>query len=108
MAYMIIHVSGKNESNYPLDDLSIILSELEGSSDEEAYVALTHESEWCLSVNPFGLLMWENNFSELEDSWHMENITEEKVLKLWRLLAKGEIEKIQRKPWIKGDPIYGI
>ncbi len=108
MAYLVVHKSGNNESNYPPDKLDKLLSELDGVADVEAYVALTHESEWSLSINPFGLLVWENNFGELDDSWHMENVEKKQVLKLWRLLAEGKVDEIQNEQWIKGDPLYGI
>lgn len=72
MAYMVIHLSGNNEESYPLERLGELLAELDGNEDEEAYVALTHESEWCLSANPFGLLMWENNFSDITELVHGE------------------------------------
>lgn len=108
MAYMVIHLSGNNEESYPLERLGELLAELDGNEDEEAYVALTHESEWCLSANPFGLLMWENNFSDITESWYMENVSKEFIISLWSQLAIGEIEEVKQNAWMPGDPIYGV
>ena len=45
MAYMVVHLAGNNEIEFPLDKLPILYSDLDGIQDREAYVALTHESE---------------------------------------------------------------
>ncbi len=108
MAYMVVHLAGNNEIEFPLDKLPILHSELNGIQDREAYVAVTHESEWCLSINPFGLLIWENNRSDLEGSWYQEEVSKDLVLDLWKLLSEGNIKEIQNQSWLKGDPIYGI
>ncbi|MGS2723395.1 hypothetical protein ACVBEJ_06585 [Porticoccus sp. GXU_MW_L64] len=108
MAYMVIHIEGNNEEAYPLEKLPTLYSELEGIEDAESYVALTHESEWCLSAYANGTLVWENNFSELDESWYMEGVPEQKVIELWSLLASGNIDLIKQQTWQLGDPVYGI
>lgn len=107
MPYKVIHINKESEIGFPVEKFSELYSELKGNTDKEAYVALTHDSDWCLSVNPFGLLMWENNFGPIEDSWYMENVGEKTVIKLWLLLAVGKIDEIKNQPWLKGDPLYG-
>lgn len=103
---MVVHQSGETEIDYPLENLTTLLNELNGIEDEMAQVALTHQSDWCLSINPQGLLMWENNILPLEYCWYMEGVSQEKVVALWHLLAQGEIDKIKQENWIEGDPLF--
>ncbi|MCJ8312064.1 MAG: hypothetical protein HRU38_03870 [Saccharospirillaceae bacterium] len=107
MKYMIIHMNGKHKVNYPLDQLAKVLSELDKAEDIESCVALTHDSEWCLSMHPEGYMLWENNLGELDECWFMEDVSAEKAIELWTLLAKGEIDVLKEEPWVAGDPIYG-
>ncbi len=105
---MVIHIDQSHSVDYPIDKFPKLLSELDGEIDIEKYVALTHESEWCLSVAPNNLLILNNNFDELDDSWYMENVANENIIKLWCLLAIGNVDKIKAEQWIYGDPIFGI
>ena len=107
MKYMIIHMNGRNTVNYPLDKLAKVMKELDKAQDIESCVALTHESEWCLSMHPEGYVLWENNMADLDECWYMEDVSEEKSIELWKMLAKGEVEEIKNEAWIEGDPIYG-
>ena len=69
------------------------------SNDKEhPDVALTHESGWCLSAFPSGLLVWEND--EINSGpRHMKAVPREEVLRLWLQLARGEIGTIEAEPW---------
>lgn len=60
---MAFHVSsrwGGDEAEPSVDRLRAVLAELDANDDEHPDVALTHESDWCLSAFPSGLLIWEN------------------------------------------------
>lgn len=108
MSYMVIHKNESHSENYPLQDLANVLSELEGETDIEQYVALAHESDWCLSVSPNNIVVWENNLGDLTDTWYMRNVPQAKIISLWTLLAQGDIEEIKKENWVVGDPIFGI
>lgn len=79
-----------------------MLAELDGPEDDEhPDVALTHESEWCLSAFPGGLLVWEN-VEEDDEPRHMRNVARADVRRLWLALAAGDLETIEAEPWLPG------
>jgi hypothetical protein len=101
---MTFHVRsrwGGDESEPSVDRLRAILEKLDAEDDEHPDVALTHESEWCLSVFPSGLVIWEN-FEENEPR-HMNGVSRERVLALWLKLAQGQLDDIEAEPWLQGS-----
>jgi len=49
---MVVHKDCSKTVKFPLERLSVLLAELVVEVDIEKYVALTHDSESCLSVSP--------------------------------------------------------
>jgi hypothetical protein len=49
------------ERDPPIARLRELLQSLDIDDKEHPDVALTHESGWCLSAFPSGLLVWEND-----------------------------------------------
>ncbi len=101
---MTFHVSsrwGGDESEPSVDRLRAILAELDANDDEHLDVALTHESEWCLSAFPSGLVIWEN--LEENESRHLNGVSRERVLDLWLKLAQGQLDDIEAEQWLPGQ-----
>jgi hypothetical protein len=102
MSYSITHRYGNMDSEPPLSALPALLAELRERPEdtEHGSVALTHESEWCLSVSRNGHVVLEN----LEEGGerHLKNVSEEHVLQMWEDLAAGRIGKLQELPWKLG------
>ena len=77
-----------------LDSLAIV-------DIEHPDVSLTHESGWSLSAFSSGLLAWEN--IEGDDSpRHMNGVTRERMLTLWRALAAGNLSQVEQDDWHAG------
>lgn len=99
MSYSITHRYGNMDSKPSLSALPALLAELRERSDdtEHGSVALTHESEWCMSVSLSGHVIFEN----LEDGGerHLTGVSDAQVLQMWEDLAAGRIEKLQELPW---------
>ena len=55
MSYMEVHLDKTNEVNYPKSNFPMLLAALGRSKSEDDNVAITHESDWNLSVYPSGL-----------------------------------------------------
>jgi len=100
MAFHITHRMGNSEADPPLDRLPALLEEFDPEDVEHPDVSVTHESEWCLSAFPSGLLVWEN--LEEGDPRYVKDVPREKVLQLWELLSRGEIGQINLEPWLEG------
>lgn len=69
---------------------------------EHGSVAVTHESEWCISVSRGGTAILEH----LEDGGErfLIGLSDSKILSLWTLLAAGDIDSIHQEPWVLGYP----
>ena len=102
MSYSITHRYGNMDSDPPLSVLPALLAELSERPDdtEHGRVALTHETEWCISVSRGGHVIFEN----LEDGGerHLTGVSDAQILLMWEDLAAGRIAKLQENPWVPG------
>jgi len=102
MAFNITHRYGSMDSQQSLSVFPTLLRELDDCPEdiEHGSVAVSHESEWCISVSRAGYVIFEH----LEDGGerHMRNVPEAKIIELWTRLSEGDIETIEREPWILG------
>jgi hypothetical protein len=77
-----------------------ILDELEHCDAEHAAAWLSDEDGWTLSPTPKGRVVFSD--PERRDR-HLLNVTKERILSLWGLLALGAFEELERQPWLDGD-----
>ncbi len=94
----------QGEAVEPASDATIeaVLAELDGYTDDEhPDVSLTHESEWCLSAFPDGLLVWEIA-EESGVPRHMSGVPRSEVRRLWAALARGDLAEVNAQPWRQG------
>jgi hypothetical protein len=102
MAFRITHRYGAMESDPPLSSLPGLLRELDDRPEDTEHgdVAVSHESEWCMSVSRGGYVV----FKHLEDgdARHMCDVPAEKIIDLWSRLARGDIPSIESEPWRPG------
>jgi hypothetical protein len=101
VSFFIRHVYRGDEKDPPLERLEQLYDERDDGDAEHFGVSVIHETEWCLTLHPANTLIWEN--LETGDSpRHMKNVPRDKVLELWRDLARGDISRIDTEPWLKG------
>ena len=105
---MAFHARGRwggDERNPPIERLRALLQELDIQIEDTEHpdISLTHETEWCLSAFPSGLLVWENLEDEDANPRHMEGVPREEVLSLWLKLAEGDISAVDAEPWLPGN-----
>jgi hypothetical protein len=102
MSYIVTHRYGSDVRDPPLSTLPELLAELDSRLEdiEHTCVSLTHESEWCLSAYRDGLLIFEH--LERRGERHMKGVPREKIIDLWKLLAVGDVARVEREPWIAG------
>jgi hypothetical protein len=104
---MAFHARGRwggDERNPAVARLRALLQELDVETDDREHpdVSLKHETEWCPSAFPSGLLVWENLEDENATPRHMTAVPREKVLALWLTLAEGNIAAVEDEPWRPG------
>ena len=78
----------------------MLYDELVVQDDEHPNVSVEHETAWSLGAFSAGLLVWEN--VEAGEPRHMRNVSREDVIRLWCLLAPGDIDAINGEPWLDG------
>lgn len=102
MSYFITHRYGSMDREPSLAALPELLAELEERPEETEHgsVALTHESEWCISVSRGGYVIFEN--LENGGERHMNEVPVAKILRMWEQLAAGEISALEALPWLPG------
>ncbi len=103
---MVFHVrwrQGDSVSNPDEQTINAVLAELDEPLDpEHPDVALTHESEWCLSAYPSGLIVWENLEDDEVPVRHMRNVSKQDVRRLWAELAQGKLQVVDAEDWTLG------
>lgn len=102
MGFHITHPMGNMEADVAMSKLSELLDELADADDEHSDVAVTHESEWCVSVFRCGNVILEH----LEEgaSVHMTELQRTDLIQLLVEVASGRIDLAKSRPWKPGYP----
>ena len=102
MTFHITHRLGNMDGPQRIPDFRDFLLELgEDPEDEEHIsVAVTHESEWCLSAFRGGYVIFEH--IENGGERHMQGVSNDRIIQLWTCLANGDIHIIEQAPWCPG------
>jgi hypothetical protein len=87
VTYQVNRRWGDSDDNPPVALMREALAELDIEDMEHPDVALIHDSGWCLSAYPSGLLIWEHLGGDQPK--HMRNVPRERILELWLQLSKG-------------------
>lgn len=104
MAFNLTHRYGSMDPGGSYSDFLALLCELEDRPEdtEHCSVAVTHESEWSLSVSRGGYIIFENLEAEAGGERHMDEVPVSKILELFRHLAEGNLAAIEQEPWLPG------
>jgi len=88
--------------------LRTLLQQLDDPAIDEAEhpdISLVHDaSGWSVSAYPSGVVTMENLDSRDTPPLYMKGKSRTDVLGLWRKLARGEIEAIQKENWQQDLP----
>jgi hypothetical protein len=95
-----MHRLGEMDTDVSPQALDALVAELDDSEPEHPDVAVMHESEWCLSAFPNGLLVWEN--VEDGEARHRTAVARPEVRRLFGLLAQGNVQAVEEFGWQPG------
>jgi hypothetical protein len=107
MAFRVSHRYGGNDSNPPFTAFEALLDEVEEDplDDEHVGVGVVHESGWTIGVYSG----WAVVFEHVEDPdvapRHLViGRDRERVLRLMRAAAEGDVASLESEPWQPGYP----
>ncbi|MFI6015889.1 hypothetical protein ACIBAG_45215 [Streptomyces sp. NPDC051243] len=99
MSYFMYDVMGSAVDEPSPETMRQVLDGLANADDEHPDVSLSHESGWCLSAFRSGLLIWENPEDNSAAPGEMREVTREETLRLFGLLAVGDLASVEALPW---------
>ncbi|MFF9098852.1 hypothetical protein ACF1AX_37795 [Streptomyces sp. NPDC014802] len=99
MSYFMYDVMGGTVDEPDPETMRRVLDGLVQADDEHPDVSLTHESGWSLSAFGDGLLVWENPDEDSMAPGEMRDVSREGVLRLFGLLASGDIASVEALSW---------
>ncbi|WP_433514194.1 hypothetical protein ACQP2T_00340 [Nonomuraea sp. CA-143628] len=99
MSYFMYDLMGETHDEPDAEAMRRVLDGLAEADDEHPDVSLSHESGWCLSAFTGGLLVWENTDNGSPAPGKMHKVSREEVLRLFGLLAAGDITTVEEQPW---------
>lgn len=98
MSAYVTHPFGDSNDIFDLSELEKLYEEKDLGDGEHFGVDLANNG-WVLGLYPSNILVWENLEDEKSKPKHLNNVTKEKVLELWKKLFLGKIEEIEKEPW---------
>jgi hypothetical protein len=78
------------------------LDELKTDDPEHPDAWISREDGWTIAVHQGGLVVFENVDAEGGDERHQKGVSISDALRLWQLLADGDLEAIRAQPWLPG------
>ena len=99
--FSIFHLHGTWDESPPIGALSDLYDELQYADAEYVDVTVVHDdSGWSMSAYQSGRLIFDHLAHG--GARHMIQVSKERVLTLWCLLAAGDIDAILKEPWRPG------
>lgn len=104
MTYSVETRWGGSEENPTDKRLVEIIAELKEKDSEHPDTWMIHDSGWTLIFHEKGIVIWSNPEQESEER-HLKESDPIQLFELWKLLANGNIDELEKKPWKEGHGI---
>jgi hypothetical protein len=107
MSYGVIHLYGHSDDAPGIDNLGELYDELEKADQTHFEVTVLHdESGYIITAHAAGYVVLDNmeNIDKIVEYRHIDSVTREQVIDMWRKLVTGDIESILALPWRPGLP----
>ena len=102
MGFVITHLMGDMEIDPPLPALEALYDELAGADGEHTDVSVADQDGWVLSAFRSGRVILEHVDAEAANARHRVNVSREEALEMFRALANGQREELNRREWTDG------
>jgi len=103
MSFFVYHRNGACERDPAVATFPSLLDELHLRPEDQEHtsVSLIHESEWGLGFHLGGYVTFENVEGHGEPR-HMRDVPRHKLIEMMELLARGDVDTLEREPWLPG------
>ena len=81
-------------------DIDRALEELSIEDNEHPDTSITIDGEWCISLFPSGLAVFEN--LEHGEPRHLRDVSVEDAKVMWALFVSGDLAELSRLSWKSG------
>ena len=85
-------------------DIDALLKQLNATDREHTDVAVRTADGWTISAYRSGNVAFENVEARSSVPCHIKGLPRDKVGRLMRLLAAGDLAALEREPWEPGYP----
>jgi hypothetical protein len=100
--YSVTRWWGDELDDPPEAEFDAILAELDRADKEHPDAILKHESEWAVSCYRDGQVVFENVAARPPNPRHMRGVSRADMAEMWRHLARGDFDWLNKKPWKPG------
>jgi hypothetical protein len=103
MSFFVYHRHGACQRDPAFSTFPSLLDELNERIEDQEHtsVSLIHESEWGLSVQAGGYVVFENVGGDGEPR-HMRDVPRPKLIEMMETLARGDLDPLNNEPWQSG------
>lgn len=105
MPFIVMHRMGNHERDPDVATLPDLIAELDHDDAEHPDVAIRTPEGWTLSAMQGGDVYWENIEDDAGDATvrHMHAVPRDRVLELFRAVARGELDEVEAQPWLRTE-----
>ncbi len=101
MTFSVTHIDGSMDQPEDMTGFPALLDELADATTEHGDIAVGHESGWTVTVLARGRVVWEI-VEEGTLAQHLDGLTRDDTLVLMALVADGDIDAVDTRPWVPG------
>ena len=103
MTFIVMHRMGDDERDPDVASLPDLIAELDLDDPEHPDVSIRTADGWALSAMQSGDVYWGNVEDESHDAGerYMRRLPRERILHLFRAVARGELDEVEQQPWLR-------
>jgi len=104
MSFMLTDLMGDTSDSDDPRDIEALLQQLDSADAEHTDVSISTADGWTISAYRSGNVIFMNVEVRPTVPRHIKSLSRGEVVRLMRLLAAGDLDALEREPWLAGYP----